>query len=110
MPIFFRMVPERNPRTEWGCQPVDFNNSFMLAPSWRFSRSSTFAVLLLSRAEPAFFATFGAFLSALALGADFARLGATCARFRATRAFFVRFARSAPVTCDLRSSVVDVVM
>src|SRR6202051_2181895 len=104
------MVPERNPRTGWGCQPVDFNNSFMLAPSGRLSRSRTFAALLPSRAEPAFFAPFGAFLSALALGADFARVGATCARARATRAFLLGFARSAPVTWALRSLVVDVVM
>ena len=93
-----------------GCQPVDFISSFMPAPSGRFSRSSTFAVLLPSRAKPAFPRPVGAFLEALALGADFARLGATCARFRATRAFLLGFAFSAPVTWAVRSSVVDVVM
>src|SRR5436305_703966 len=33
------MVPDRNPRTECGCQPVAFMSSFELAPPGRFIRS-----------------------------------------------------------------------
>src|SRR5947209_2757763 len=38
------------PRTLWACQSVAFVMSFRLAPPARFSRSSTFSVLLPSRA------------------------------------------------------------
>ena len=74
----------------------------MLAPSGRFSRSSTVAALLPSRAKPAFFAPLGAFLGALGFGADLAFLGPTCARFAATRAFLPGFGFSEPVAWPRR--------
>src|SRR5438093_116790 len=42
-PIFLLTAPERNPRTECGCQPVAFISSFKLAPPDRFSSSKTLA-------------------------------------------------------------------
>src|SRR6266700_6073407 len=90
-PIFLPTVPERNPRTLCAIQPVVFISSCKVAPSGRFSRSRIFAALLPSRAPSAFFALLGAFLGALAFGAAFPFLGATCARFWPTRAFLVAF-------------------
>src|SRR3989442_15803622 len=55
-PIFLPTVPDRKPRTECGCQPVAFINSFVVAPPGRLSRSRTLAVLLPSRALAADFA------------------------------------------------------
>jgi hypothetical protein len=45
-PIFLPIVPDRNPRTECGCQPVAFISSFAVAPPGRFSRWRIFAVLM----------------------------------------------------------------
>src|SRR5450432_2577789 len=77
------------------CHPVAFMSSAKVTPSGRFSRSSTFAALLPSRATLAFFAPLGAFMGALAFLADLALLGATRARFGPTLAFWVGFAFSA---------------
>src|SRR5882724_254525 len=81
MPIFFRSVPLRKPRTECGCQPVAFMSSFSKAPLGRFSRPRILAVLLPRRAVAAFLARV-AFRAGLAFG------GATSAHRFATRAFF----------------------
>src|SRR5258708_35950660 len=111
MPIFFRMAPDRKPRTEWGCQPVAFRSSFSVTPLGRFSRPSTLAVLLPSRAPAAFRLPLGAFLAALALGADLAFLGATCARRAATRAFLACFGSLALVAGAVPvSSSIDVIV
>ena len=64
-PSFFPTVPDRNPRTLCGCQPVAFISSLAVAPPGRFSRSSTLAALLPSRAPAAFLAPLGAFLAGL---------------------------------------------
>jgi hypothetical protein len=77
-PIFLPIVPERNPRTECGCQPVAFISSLAVTPPARLSSSSTVAVLLPSRAA-AFFAPLGAFLAGLAFLADLPFFGATWA-------------------------------
>src|SRR5271163_974239 len=66
------MVPDRNPRTEWGCQPVAFISSLAVTPSARLSSSNTLLVLLPSRAPVAFFAPLGAFLAGVAFLADLA--------------------------------------
>ena len=63
-PIFFPIVPDRNPRTLWGNHPVTLISSFVVTPPGRFSRSRTLSVLLPSR-TPSAFADF-AFLGALA--------------------------------------------
>ena len=74
MPFFLRRVPDRNPRTECGSQPVAFISSFAVTPPGRLSNSSIVAVLLLSRdplglaSREAFFAPVGV------LGLFFARL------------------------------------
>src|SRR5260370_40296359 len=60
------------PLTEWACQPVAFINSLSVAPFGRFSKSTTLAVLLPSRAEVAFFRPLGAFFAGLAFLADLA--------------------------------------
>ena len=60
-PIFFPIVPDRNPRTECGCQPVAFISSFKVAPPDRFSKSRTLAALLPWRAPSADFANFALF-------------------------------------------------
>src|SRR5260370_42113749 len=52
-PIFLPKV-ERQPRTEWGCQPVAFTRCFKVAPPDRFTSSSTWAVLLPWRTLSAF--------------------------------------------------------
>src|ERR1700674_2005790 len=85
------MVPERNPRTLWGCKEVAFMIVARVAPSGRFSRSRIFCALLPSRAVPAFLPPLGAFLAALALFPGLPFLGATCARRGPTRAFLVAF-------------------
>jgi hypothetical protein len=90
-PIFLLTVPDKNPRTECGCQPVAFISSLAVAPPGRFSRSRTLAVLLPSRADLAFFWPLGAFFGALAFLADLAFFGGTWARCRATRAFLLGF-------------------
>jgi hypothetical protein len=90
-PIFLLTVPERNPRTECGCQPVAFINSLAVTPPGRFSKSRTLAVLLPSRADLAFFWPLGAFFGGLAFLADLAFFGGTWARCRATLAFLLGF-------------------
>jgi hypothetical protein len=87
-------VPDRNPRTECACQPVNFISSFKVTPSGRFSRSSTLDVLLPSRAATAifwpvgaFFWPLGAFLAGLAFLVALAFFGAAWAPFLATAAF-----------------------
>src|SRR5580704_10937966 len=90
-PIFLPIVPDRNPRTECGCQPVAFISSLAVTPPGRFRRSSTFAVLLPSRAEVAFFWLLGAFFVELAFLADLAFFGGTWARRRATLTFLLGF-------------------
>ncbi len=58
-PIFLPTAPLMNPRTECGCQPVDFMISAKVAPFGRRIISSTLAVLLSARGVPAFFAGAG---------------------------------------------------
>ena len=41
IPTFLPIVPDRKLRTECGCQPVAFINSFAVAPPGRLSRSKT---------------------------------------------------------------------
>ena len=65
-PIFFPTVPDRNPRTECGCQPVAFISSFAVTPPDLFSRSRIWLVLLPSRAPFAFLAVLGAFFAGVA--------------------------------------------
>ena len=68
-PIFLPTVPDRNPRTECGCQPVALISSLDVAPPGRFSSSRIVAALLPSRAESPFFSllgVLGAFLAGLA--------------------------------------------
>src|SRR5450631_625235 len=91
------MVPERNPRTEWGCQLVAFISSLVVAPPGRFSRSRIFAALLPSRAPVAFFAPLDVFFAGVAFLADLDLAGATCARLGAMRTFLPGFGFSAPV-------------
>ena len=84
------------PRTECACQSVAFMISARVAPPDRFSNSRIFAVLLPSRATPAFltlafFPPLGAFFAGLAFLAAFAFLGATWALRGATRRLLVRF-------------------
>ena len=50
-PIFLPTVPERNPRSECGYQPVAFISSLAVTPPGRFSSSRILAVLLPSRAS-----------------------------------------------------------
>jgi hypothetical protein len=85
-PIFFRIVPDRNPRTECGCQPVAFISSLDVAPPGRFHRSRIVAALLPSRAESLFclpWGILGPFFAGLAFVPDLAFLRrdrrATCA-------------------------------
>ena len=48
-PASFLTVPERNPRTLWGCQPVAFRSSARLAPFGRCSISVQVRFLVLAR-------------------------------------------------------------
>src|SRR5207302_288748 len=88
-PIFLPTVPDRKPRTECGCQPVAFINSFAVTPPGRLSRSRTLAVLLPPRALATDFACLAAlgalwpFLAGAAFFLAFPLAGATrgfCAR------------------------------
>src|SRR5713101_1962369 len=96
-PIFLPTVPDRNPRTECGCQPVTFISSLLVTPPGRFRSSSTVAVLLPSRAAPGFFgplafvARLGAFFAGLAFLGDLALAGATWRAGFATLGFLVAF-------------------
>src|ERR1700722_10812339 len=106
------MVPDRNPRTECGCQPVAFISSLAVTPPGRFSRSSIVLVLLPSRVPVALFAALGAFLAGVAFLADLPLVFATWAPCGATRAFLVAFGFS-PVACAWAvpvSSAIDVFM
>src|SRR5260370_40852010 len=81
-PIFLPKLPERKPRTEWGCQPVAFTRCFKVAPTDRFTSSSTRAVLLPWRTRSAFAvvawrAALAAFLAAVGVLAHLAVAGAT---------------------------------
>src|SRR5712691_5619500 len=110
-PIFLPTVPDRNPRTEWGCQPVTLISSWAVAPLARFSRSRTLAVLLALRTDRAFFAPFGVFFTGLAFLAALAFGGATWrARFPTLAFFVVGFGASpAAVACAaLVASVIEV--
>jgi len=73
------MAPERNPRTEWACQPVTFINSSKVAPPLRFNMPSTVAVLLPVRTLSAFRAGLGDFRYWVAFFLDAALVGATWA-------------------------------
>jgi hypothetical protein len=91
---FLPIVPERNPRTLWGCQSVAFMISFKLAPPARFSRSRTFSVLLPWRAPVAFgpaWRFLAPFFAGVACFPDFAFDGATRGFRGATLAFVVAF-------------------
>jgi len=111
-PIFLHTVPDKKPRTECGCQPVAAINSCNVAPPGRFSRSSTWPVLLPPcRVEPAFFARWDLFLVGLAFVVAFAVAGAPWRPRFATLAFLVGFGlRKVVAWTILFSSVVDVVM
>jgi hypothetical protein len=76
-PIFLPTVPDRNPRTECGCQLLAFCSSFDVAPPGRFSSSRILAALLPSRAPAAFFALLGAFFAGVAFLPDLALFVAT---------------------------------
>jgi hypothetical protein len=104
IPIFLPTVPERNPRTLCGCQPVAFISSLDVTPPGRFSSSRIVSVLLPSRGPfslaaftgraafgfgVASRAALGAFLAGLAFFADLALAGATLRARYATLAFFV---------------------
>src|SRR5579863_7701853 len=111
MPIFLRMVPDRNPRTECGCQPVAFISSSDVAPPGRFSSSRIAAALLPARAESPFssrFGPLGAFLAELAFFPDLAFFDATCARRAPAWAVFVAFG-SALAGAVLVCSLIDVI-
>jgi len=90
-PIFLRTVPDKNPRTECGCQPVAAINSCKVAPPGRFSRSSTCAVLLTPRVELAFFARWDLRSAGLGFVVGFAVEDAPCRPRFATLAFLVGF-------------------
>jgi hypothetical protein len=111
------LVPDRKPRTEWGCQPVAFLNSFRMTPPDRFSRSRTLAVLLPSRALAvlARFAPFWLWARAsagLAFFPDFGLLGATRGFRGGTVARLVAFGGCAGATgwVVARSSLFDVMV
>src|SRR5260370_42450717 len=91
-PIFLPKV-ERQPRTEWGCQPVAFTRCFKVAPQDRFTSSSTWAVLLPWRTLSAFAvvawrAAFTALFSRGGFFAHFALAGAKRGLRAATFSFF----------------------
>src|SRR5260370_31798688 len=91
------------PLTEWACQPVAFINSLSVAPFGRFSKSTTLAVLLPSRAEVAFFRPLGAFFAGLAFLADLAF-------FVATWAFLFGFGGAPVAGAVPGSSLVDAII
>src|SRR5260370_8885427 len=117
-PIFLPKLPERKPRTEWGCQPVAFTRCFKVAPPDRFSSSSTRAVLLPWRTLSAFAvvawrAALTAFLAGVVFLADFALTSATRGFGAATLAFFGASAFPPPTAvawAGSRFSVVAIVM
>jgi len=110
-PIFLRTVPDKNPRTECGCQPVAAINSCNVAPPGRFSRSSTWAVLLTPRVELAFFARWDLRLAGLGFVVGFAVEDAPCRPRFATLAFLVGFGLRKVVAWAIPfSSVVDAVI
>ena len=43
--IFLCRVPDRNPRIEWGCQPVFSQSSIRLTPDFRLSKEMMFCFL-----------------------------------------------------------------
>ena len=90
-PIFLPIVPDRNPRTECGCQPVTFISSSAVAPPGRLSRSRHLVGLAAFAGAVAFFAPLGAFLAGVAFLADLAFFFATLARRGATRGLFGGF-------------------
>ena len=93
-PIFLPSVPEMNPRTECGCQPVAFISVLSVAPPGRLTKSRTVAVLLPSRAAFAFLPPLGPlapFLAGVAFFLDDLGLaGATRRACGATLAFLVQ--------------------
>src|SRR5713101_3118030 len=117
-PIFLPKLPERKPRTEWGCQPVAFMRCFKVAPPDRFTSSSTRAVLLPWRTLTAFAgvawrAALTAFFAGVAFLADLALAGATWGFGAATLAFWGGSGFPAAVAvawAGSRFSVVDVVI
>src|ERR1035441_5047072 len=109
-PIFLPRVPDRNPRTEWACQPVAFTSSFPVAPPERFSRARTLAVLLPWRAPGAFFlgdladmAPVLAFFAGVTCLPDLALDGATCALCAATCGFLAGVGASAGAPASVLS-------
>ena len=91
-------VPDRNPRTECGCQPVALISSLEVTPPGRLSRSRILAVLLPSRASGlagaatlAFVRPLGAFLAGVAFFPALAFLGATGAGRAPARAVLFGF-------------------
>src|ERR1019366_1756910 len=107
-PIFLPTVPDRNPRTECGCQPVAFINSLPVTPPGRFSRSRTLAVLLPSRAPLAFLAPLGAFLAGEAFFPDWASLGVPFAPCAPAAALLVALGSMAVAAGAVSVSMVDV--
>ncbi len=81
MPIFLRSVPERNPRTECGCQPVTFISSVSVNATRPLEQIEHFgglaAIPAVGLAPLAFFALLGTFLAGLAFFPDFSLAGAT---------------------------------
>jgi hypothetical protein len=117
-PIFFPRVPEIKPRTLWACQSVAFMMSFKLAPPARFSRSSTFSVLLPWRAPGSVFTGWAAlaplarFFAGVVLFPDLRFEGATCGFCARVLAFLVASGFSAVCVAGADSwfSVVSVVI
>lgn len=106
---FFRMVPDRKPRTECACQSVAFMIAASVAPSGRFSRSRILAALLPSRAIPAFLPLLGAFFAALAFLPDLPFLGAAWAERAPALAFLLALGCAVAVAAPV-SSLVSVVI
>jgi hypothetical protein len=106
-PIFLPSVPDRNPRTECGCQPVAFINSLTVAPLGRFNRSRILAVLLPARTL-AFVARLGAFLVEAAFFPDLALLDATWRARLPTLGFLEGFGSVVTAGAVPGCSVVDV--
>src|SRR5579871_6639580 len=93
-PIFFRMVPDRKPRTECACQALAVISSPDVAPAGLRSSSRMMVVLLPSRELMAFGAGLGDFLARVAFLGDGV---ASCATWAACGASGVGGA-SAPAT------------